>query len=103
MAYHHQALTAAAAADSLRAARPWSPRRPLLAPCGDTPYQPGRPRHGCWCSMAADMTPAVDSVTSATGAAHGAERGAGGVVFDDRGRVLVLRHAGGNWVFPKGH
>ncbi|HZJ10658.1 MAG TPA: NUDIX domain-containing protein [Trueperaceae bacterium] len=49
------------------------------------------------------MTPAVDSVTSATGAAHGAERGAGGVVFDDRGRVLVLRHAGGNWVFPKGH
>ena len=29
--------------------------------------------------------------------------GAGGVVFDPQGRVLVLRHAGGDWVFPKGH
>lgn len=32
-----------------------------------------------------------------------AERGAGGVVFDRSGNVLVLRHASGHWVFPKGH
>ncbi len=31
-------------------------------------------------------------------------RGAGGVVFNPRGDVLLLRHAGGDWwVFPKGH
>lgn len=29
--------------------------------------------------------------------------GAGGVVFDAGGRVLVLHHANGDWVFPKGH
>ncbi len=29
--------------------------------------------------------------------------GAGGVVFDRDGKVLVLRHASGAWVFPKGH
>lgn len=31
------------------------------------------------------------------------ERGAGGVVFDAAGAVLLLRHASGHWVFPKGH
>lgn len=31
------------------------------------------------------------------------EAGAGGVVFDDEGRVLLLRHVTGSWVFPKGH
>ena len=31
-------------------------------------------------------------------------RGAGGVVFNARGDVLLLRHAHGDWwVFPKGH
>lgn len=30
-------------------------------------------------------------------------RGAGGVVFDRLGRVLVLRDEGGSWLFPKGH
>jgi diadenosine hexaphosphate hydrolase (ATP-forming) len=29
--------------------------------------------------------------------------GAGGVVFNARGAVLLLQHASGNWVFPKGH
>ena len=29
--------------------------------------------------------------------------GAGGVVFNHEGKVLVLRHKNGNWVFPKGH
>ena len=29
--------------------------------------------------------------------------GAGGVVFDPLGRVLILRHHRGEWVFPKGH
>jgi len=29
--------------------------------------------------------------------------GAGGVVFDRAGNVLVLHHAAGAWVFPKGH
>ncbi|MBS3965703.1 MAG: NUDIX domain-containing protein [Truepera sp.] len=29
--------------------------------------------------------------------------GAGGVVFDQLGRVLILRHHRGEWVFPKGH
>lgn len=29
--------------------------------------------------------------------------GAGGVVFDPRGRVLLIRHRSGRWVFPKGH
>jgi len=31
------------------------------------------------------------------------EPGAGGVVFDRRGHVLLLRHDDGSWVFPKGH
>ena len=31
-------------------------------------------------------------------------RSAGGVIFDDRGRVLLLRRVGeGTWCFPKGH
>lgn len=36
---------------------------------------------------------------------QGAQRipGAGGVVFGAAGRVLVLRHRKGEWVFPKGH
>jgi diadenosine hexaphosphate hydrolase (ATP-forming) len=29
--------------------------------------------------------------------------GAGGVVFDAQGRVLLLKHQQGKWVFPKGH
>lgn len=29
--------------------------------------------------------------------------GAGGVVFNDDGEVLVIRHRKGEWVFPKGH
>lgn len=29
--------------------------------------------------------------------------GAGGVVFNDGGKVLVIRHRKGEWVFPKGH
>lgn len=29
--------------------------------------------------------------------------GAGGVVFDPSGRVLLLQHVSGEWVFPKGH
>lgn len=53
--------------------------------------------------MATDMSSAVDSVPGPRGNDAGYERGAGGVVFDDRGRVLILRHASGDWVFPKGH
>ena len=30
-------------------------------------------------------------------------RGAGGVVFNSAGDVLLLRHQSGSWVFPKGH
>lgn len=29
--------------------------------------------------------------------------GAGGVVFNDSGNVLLLHHVNGSWVFPKGH
>ena len=29
--------------------------------------------------------------------------GAGGVVVNDEGKVLLIRHANGTWVFPKGH
>lgn len=29
--------------------------------------------------------------------------GAGGVVFNRRGEVLVIRYRDGSWVFPKGH
>lgn len=36
---------------------------------------------------------------------QGAQRipGAGGVIFGAAGRVLLLRHRKGEWVFPKGH
>ncbi len=30
-------------------------------------------------------------------------QGAGGVVFDPEGRVLLIRQRSGGWVFPKGH
>jgi diadenosine hexaphosphate hydrolase (ATP-forming) len=30
-------------------------------------------------------------------------RGAGGIVFNKEGKVLLLRHQQGAWVFPKGH
>ncbi len=30
-------------------------------------------------------------------------RGAGGVVFNSDGNVLLIRHLSGSWVFPKGH
>lgn len=50
------------------------------------------------------MPPTELSATgSVSGSAAVAERGAGGVVFDDTGNVLLLRHASGHWVFPKGH
>lgn len=29
--------------------------------------------------------------------------GAGGLVFNARGQILLLRHQEGSWVFPKGH
>ena len=29
--------------------------------------------------------------------------GAGGVVLNDEGKVLLIRHRNGTWVFPKGH
>lgn len=29
--------------------------------------------------------------------------GAGGVVVNDEGKVLLIRHYNGTWVFPKGH
>lgn len=29
--------------------------------------------------------------------------GAGGIVFNDAGDVLMIRHRNGSWVFPKGH
>lgn len=38
-----------------------------------------------------------------SGGATAEERGAGGVVFNPEGDVLILRHASGHWVFPKGH
>ncbi len=31
------------------------------------------------------------------------EAGAGGVVFDARGQVLLVRYRSGGWAFPKGH
>lgn len=30
-------------------------------------------------------------------------QGAGGVVVNDEGKVLLIRHHDGTWVFPKGH
>ena len=30
-------------------------------------------------------------------------KGAGGVVFNEKGKVLILKHKNINWVFPKGH
>jgi diadenosine hexaphosphate hydrolase (ATP-forming) len=30
-------------------------------------------------------------------------KGAGGIVFNALGKVLLLRHKEGTWVFPKGH
>lgn len=30
-------------------------------------------------------------------------KGAGGVVFNEAGKVLILKHKNINWVFPKGH
>lgn len=38
-----------------------------------------------------------------SGAPVATETGAGGVVLDRSGRVLILQHASGHWVFPKGH
>lgn len=35
--------------------------------------------------------------------AQGVIEGAGGVVLGGDGRVLLIRHRGGAWVFPKGH
>lgn len=35
--------------------------------------------------------------------ARGVVEGAGGVVLDPHGAVLLIRHRGGTWVFPKGH
>ena len=32
-----------------------------------------------------------------------ASQGAGGVVFNSKGMVLVIGHLNGTWVFPKGH
>jgi len=51
------------------------------------------------------MTPADDRLGANEPPLGGAERvpGAGGVVFDRHGRVLVLHHQDGAWVFPKGH
>ncbi len=36
-------------------------------------------------------------------AGDNAVRGAGGVVFNADGDVLLIRHQSGSWVFPKGH
>jgi diadenosine hexaphosphate hydrolase (ATP-forming) len=33
----------------------------------------------------------------------GIVKGAGGLVFNREGHVLVIRHRDGSWVFPKGH
>ena len=34
---------------------------------------------------------------------HPFVEGAGGVVFNDHGQVLLIRQKDGSWVFPKGH
>jgi diadenosine hexaphosphate hydrolase (ATP-forming) len=33
----------------------------------------------------------------------GIVKGAGGIVFNRAGRILIIRHRDGSWVFPKGH
>ncbi len=47
----------------------------------------------------------MDAVSKPDDSSEKAETvaGAGGVVFDPRGHVLVLGHRNGSWVFPKGH
>ncbi len=40
---------------------------------------------------------------AAQGASATMVAGAGGVVFGPGGRVLLLKHVSGHWVFPKGH
>lgn len=40
---------------------------------------------------------------ASTEADDGVVQGAGGVVFNGQGKVLLLRHLSGSWVFPKGH
>lgn len=56
------------------------------------------------------MQAAADNTTGAHGAANdlaGADAGhvvgAGGVVFNAHGNVLLLLHVNGDWIFPKGH
>ena len=44
-----------------------------------------------------------ESGTDQDGGADGVVRGAGGVVFNAAGHVLLIRHVNGSWVFPKGH
>ncbi len=51
-----------------------------------------------------DASPSARSGANGDGARDGpVVTGAGGVVFDPEGRVLLLRHRSGSWVFPKGH
>ncbi len=49
------------------------------------------------------MQPAPEQGSAVKVPPTGSVGGAGGVVFDPRGHVLVIRHAEGQWVFPKGH
>lgn len=44
-----------------------------------------------------------DRPSRARDAAASTVAGAGGVVFGPGGKVLLLRHGSGHWVFPKGH
>lgn len=53
--------------------------------------------------MAATMSAAQDSRPPRQDARPRPEEGAGGVVLDPEGRVLVIRNHKGEWVFPKGH
>ena len=54
-------------------------------------------------STGSKATASAGAQTATTKAPRGAVVGAGGVVFDAEGRVLVLHHVDGAWVFPKGH
>jgi len=45
----------------------------------------------------------VHSDEDAVSAGGEVVRGAGGVVFNGDGNVLLIRHLSGSWVFPKGH